>query len=293
MRSTVVLLCLLCSVSLPATALEVAATTPNMGMLARAVGGEHVNVRELAPGDRDVHFLEARPSMIVGLRRAELLVAVGAELEAGWLPVAVQRANNPRVLPGRPGYFEAAAAVTLLEAGTAADRGLGDVHPMGNPHVYFDPLRMAVAAIALAETMAELDSTHATVFRANGRDFAARMETEVAKWQARARDLPGALLFHKDANYLMALLRVPVHGYVEPLPGLPPTARHIQQLVGELKGRRGVILHMRYEPAQGPQRLARELGWPVFRMSSNVPDGGTVEDYVALIESWVASLEGA
>jgi zinc/manganese transport system substrate-binding protein len=274
-----------------AAALEVAATTPNMGMLARTVGAEHVEVRLLAPGDRDVHFLEARPSMIVALRRAELLVAVGAELEGGWLPVAIQRANNPRVQPGRPGYFEAAAAVELLEAGGPADRGLGDVHPMGNPHVYFDPLRMAAAGLALAERMAALDGANAAAFRANAEAFAARLATAVDGWRARARGTPGVVLFHKDANYLMDRLGVSVHGYVEPVPGLPPTARHLQQLVAELEDRRGVILHMRYEPAQGPRRLGRQLGWPVLAMDSNVPDEGTADDYVALIERWVASLE--
>jgi zinc/manganese transport system substrate-binding protein len=262
-----------------------------MGMLARTVGGEHVNVVVLAPGDRDVHYLEARPSMMVGLRRADLLVAVGGELELGWLPAAIQGAANPRLLPGRPGYFEAAATVPLLAAGTPADRALGDVHPGGNPHIYFDPLRMGAAAEALAEVLAGLDGANASTFRANAQAFAARMAREVEGWQARVADAPGALLYHKDADYLMELLGVPVRGYLEPLPGIPPTARHIQQLVSELEGESGVIFHMVYEPARGPERVARELGWPVFRMNNNVPEHGTMDDYVALIESWVVRLE--
>jgi len=286
-------LVLLLGAPLSAAALEIAATTPNMAMLARTVGGEHVNVRVLAPGDRDVHHLEARPSMMVGLRRADLLVAVGAELEIGWLPAALRGAGNPGLLPGRPGYFEAAGAVKLLDVGMPADRGLGDVHPGGNPHIYFDPLRMAAAAEALAERLAELDPANAAVFSANAQAFGARMIERVEDWQARVAGAPGALLYHREVDYLLHRLGLPVLGYIEPLPGIPPTASHIRALVDELSGQQGVILHMLYEPAQGPERLGRELGWPVFSMQNNVPEDGTADDYVALIESWVVRLESS
>ncbi|HUG98407.1 MAG TPA: zinc ABC transporter substrate-binding protein [Gammaproteobacteria bacterium] len=292
MRRLLLMACLLLAAPWAQAALQVAATTPNMGMLARSVGGEHVNVVVLAPGDRDVHHLEARPSMMVALRRADLLVAVGAELEVGWLPAAIQGAANPRLLPARPGYFEAAGTVPLLDAGTPADRALGDVHPEGNPHIYLDPLRMATAAEALAERLAELDAANAAAYRARAQAFAERMAQETAAWQARVEGAPGALLYHKDADYLMDRLGVPVLGYVEPLPGIPPTARHIRQLVRDLEGREGLAFHMLYEPARGPERVARELGWQAFRMQNNVPVDGTMEDYVALIESWVTRLEG-
>jgi len=291
MRKLLLMLLLCPAAPLPAAALQVAATTPNMGMLARTVGGPHVEVAVLAPGDRDVHHLEARPSMMVALRRADLLVAVGGELEIGWLPAALRGAGNPGILPGRPGYFEAAAAVRLLDAGGAADRAGGDVHPMGNPHIYFDPLRMAAAAAALAEQMAALDRANAGTYADNAQAFSALMQREVAGWRARAASSGGAVTYHKDADYLFGALGVPVLGYLEPLPGIPPTAGHIRALVDDLQGKHGVIFHMVYEPAQGPERLAAELGWPVYRMHNNVPEHGTAEDYVALIEQWVARLE--
>ncbi|NGX14746.1 zinc ABC transporter substrate-binding protein [Wenzhouxiangella sp. XN24] len=274
-----------------AAALRVAATTPNMGMLARTVGGEHVVIDVLAPGDRDVHHLEARPSMMVALRRADLVVAVGAELEGGWLPAALQGASNPAVLPGRPGYFEAAAAVTLADAGGPADRGLGDVHPMGNPHVYFDPLRMGVAAEALARQLAVLDPAHAGEFAANAAAFAARMQQETAGWRERAAGAPGVLLNHKDAVYLLRRLDVPLLGYLEPLPGIPATARHVRALIDDLRGREGLVMRMGYEPAQGAERVGEALGWPVYEMRNNVPVDGGADDYVAVIDSWVSRLE--
>jgi zinc/manganese transport system substrate-binding protein len=285
--------CALLASALPAAAaLQVAATTPNMGMLARAVGGEHVEIVVLAPGDRDVHHLEARPSMMVGLRRADLVVAVGAELESSWLLAALQGAGNPGILPGRPGYFEAAAAVVLDDAGAPADRALGDVHPMGNPHIYFDPLRMGVAAEALAAQLGVLDPANAAAFTAAAAEFAARMQEETEGWRSRVAGAPGVLLQHKDAVYLMRRLGVPVRGYLEPLPGIPPTARHISELVAELRGQDGIIMHMVYEPSQGARRVGTELGWPVHQMRNNVPVDGTLDDYVALIESWVLVLEG-
>lgn len=126
---------LLSIATVPVWALEVVATTASMGMLARTVGGPQVRVTELAPPERDAHQLQARPSMIRALRDAQLLVAVGAELEIGWLPAAIAGAANPAIQPGRSGYFEAAAQVPLLETGQSADRAHGDVHAAGNPHV--------------------------------------------------------------------------------------------------------------------------------------------------------------
>jgi hypothetical protein len=140
-----------------AWALNVVATTASMGMLAREVGGAAVKVDVLAAPDRDPHMLQAKPSMMRALRDADLVVAVGAELEMGWLPAAINGAANPRLLPGRDGYFEAAAQVPLLDAGQAADRAHGDVHPAGNPHVNLDPQRMAQIARALAERMSKLE----------------------------------------------------------------------------------------------------------------------------------------
>lgn len=273
--------------------LDVVATTSNMGMLARTVGGDAVRVTVLAPPDRDAHYLEARPSMMAALRRADLLVAVGAELEVGWLPAALRGANNPTVLPGRPGYFEGAAFIELIETGQEADRSGGDVHPEGNPHFYTDPVRIAQVAVALAERMAELDESRADDFRRRAADFAAAVDARLPGWRARLADVPPVVAYHKDMNYLLGRFGVPVAGYLEPLPGIPPTARHLSGLVAQLRGTEGVVTHLPFQPADGPAFLSRELGWPVVRRPSNVPVRGGAEDYLALIDGWVTALEGA
>lgn len=271
-------------------ALNVVATTASMGMLAREVGGDSARVTVLAPSDRDPHMLQAKPSMMRALRDADLVVAVGAELELGWLPAASQGAANPRILPGRPGYFEAAAQVSLLEAGEKADRAQGDVHPAGNPHVNMDPERMASIARALAERMAKLEPGQAAGFRQRAGRFAAAVAQRLPGWKAQASGGTGAVLFHKDGDYLLALLGLPVLGYLEPVPGVPPSAGHLQALAAKLKGRAGVILRHPYQPAQGTERLGELLGWPVRQVDLEPPREADAQAYFRLIDQWVAAL---
>ncbi len=269
---------------------RVVATVPNMGMLARAVGGDAVSVTVLAPPDRDAHYLEARPSMMSALRRADIVVAVGAELEVGWLPAALQGAHNPRVQPGRSGYFEGAAHTSLIQVGGAADRAQGDVHPAGNPHYYFDPERMAEIGYALASRLGELDSDNADQYRANAEEFAQQAEDQVAEWKSRVDDPPGVVFYHKDADYLAKLLDADILGYLEPLPGIPPTASHLRELVGSLRGTDGVILYTDFQSSSGADFLARELGWSAHQLPNQIAIDGSVDDYFSMIERWVEAI---
>lgn len=280
---------------LAGAALPVVATTTSAEMLLREIGAETVSITTLAPPDRDVHTLQVKPSMMRALRGARLVVAMGAELEAGWLPAALGAAANPALLPGSEGYFEIAAQVPLLDVQGAAgaDRARGDVHPMGNPHVQMDPVRMAEAGAALAERLARLDPAHAADFRARAQAFRHSVEARLPQWQQRLAGAPGAVLYHRDADYLMARFRVPVLGYVEPLPGLPPTAAHLAGLVGRLKGRKGVILHTIFQSNGGIATLAGQLGWPARALPLDPPAGANGTAYLALIEQWVNALAAA
>lgn len=293
MKRLLILLPLL--VALPAWALEtlnVVATTSSMGMLARTVGGPVVKVTELAPPDRDAHMLQARPSMMRALRDAQLVVAVGAELEIGWLPAALNGAANAAVLPGRPGYFEAAAQVPLLDTGLAADRSQGDVHPAGNPHVNLDPARMATVASALAERMGQLDSANATGYRERARAFAAAVATRTPGWKQRATRSGGVVSYHKDAIYMTGFLSVPFAGTLEPVPGVAPTASHLESLSGRLKGKAGVIVHAPYQPPAGAEKLAGLTGWKVAVLPIEPPAGSDAQAYFGLIDRWVETLSG-
>jgi zinc/manganese transport system substrate-binding protein len=269
---------------------DVVATTSSMEVLARTVGGPHVSVTTLAPPDRDAHFLLAKPSMMIALRRADLLVAVGAELEIAWLPVAIQGAHNPRIVPGQPGYFEGAAQIDLIEVGTAADRARGDVHPLGNPHYYMGPARMATVARALAKRLGELDPANAAAFQSNAESFEQMVNQRVPRWRTMAANAPGVVFYHKDGNYLAALLNTPILGYVEPMPGMPPAASHLRDLVQRLSGRRGVIVYNSYQSGNGPDFLARNLGWPKVQLQLEVALKSDAAGYLDHIERWVAAI---
>jgi zinc/manganese transport system substrate-binding protein len=273
--------------------LDVVATSSSMGALVRAVAAERASLTVLAPPDRDLHMLQAKPTTIRALRDADLVVAVGAELESGWLPIAIDSAANPGILPGRPGYFEAAAQVELLEAGGPADRSRGDVHPIGNPHVNMDPARMAVIAAALSERLAALDPAGAETYRANAKRFAADVERRMDGWQTRLAGAPGVVLYHGDALYLLDRFEVPLLGTIEEVPGVPPTARHIGALSEQLGGRSGLIIYAPYYSDKAPRSLARNLGWEARSLTLDPPTGADGNGYLDHIDLWVRTLSQA
>lgn len=276
--------------SAPDSALDVVASSSSTGALVREIAGARAELTILAPPDRDLHHLQARPSMIRALRGADLVVALGAEIEVGWLPLAIRQAANPGIQPGRAGYFEAAAQVTLLDVGGPADRALGDVHPSGNPHVNMDPVRMAQVAKALAERLATLDPAHAADYRANADAFARRVDEQVAAWRQRLARPPGAVAFHKDVVYLLDRFDVPFWGTLEPVPGVPPTASHISGLIDDLRGRTGVVLSTTYQPDQAPASLAAALGWRQVRLPLEPPLDADGDGYLAHMQRWIDAL---
>ena len=167
-----------------------------MGALVKAVAGPRATLTVLAGQNRDLHALQAKPTMMHALRGADLVVAIGAELEVGWLPVAIRGAANPKILPGTNGYFEAAAQVPLLDAGGAADRAMGDVHPVGNPHVNMDPVRMVTVARALSERLALIDPAGASEYRRRAESFAGKVDRRLENWRGKTRGAPGVVLYH-------------------------------------------------------------------------------------------------
>ncbi|MBK1644634.1 zinc ABC transporter substrate-binding protein [Thiocapsa imhoffii] len=273
-----------------AAPLEVVATSPSMGALARSIGADRTRVTVLASPDRDLHMLQAKPTMIRALRDADLVVAIGAELEIGWLPMAIGSAANPRVLPGQPGYFEAAAQVDLLDVGAPADRAQGDVHPVGNPHVNMDPERMVQIAQALAAQLARLDPAGADTYQANAEHFALAVAQRMPIWQEQLAGAPGAVLYHRDAVYLLDRFNVPLLGTLEEIPGVPPTARHVKALQDQLQGRSGIIIYAPYQSVQAPNRLARELGWEAVSLTLEPPMNAAGSDYLDHIDRWVLAL---
>ena len=223
---------------LPARAdLSVFATVPEWAALAQELGGDKVKIYAATNALQDPHHIEARPSLIARARGADLVVATGAELEIGWLPLVIQQAGNPKIRPGQPGYFEATAYVPLLGKPTRLDRAEGDVHPAGDPHIQTDPRNITRVAAELAARMAQLDPPNAAAYQARHAQFAARWTAAIANWEREAAPLKGApiVVQHKAFTYLEAWLGLREIAALEPKPGAEPTTSHLSSVVETLQ----------------------------------------------------------
>lgn len=274
--------------ALPAqAAVRVLATTADWGALVAELGGDRVNVYTATGALQDVHRVEAKPSLVARARTAELLVANGADLEAGWLPLLVRESGNRRIQPGQPGYFEAAVYVGLLEKPAQLDRALGDIHPQGNPHLQLNPRNVALVARALTARLAAIDPANAGWYRARGAEFDARWSQAIARWEARAAPLKGApvVVMHRDQAYLCDWLGLREVAAIEPKPGVPPSAGYLGQLVAKLSAAPPrMILRNAYNDPKAADWLAARIHAPVVMLPYSV--GGTpgAGDLFALFE---------
>lgn len=229
---------LLLLMALPAqAALYIFATVPEWGALAQEIGGDKVKVFVATNGLQDPHRIEAKPSLIMRARNAQLVLATGADLEIGWLPLVIRDSGNAAIQPGKPGYFEAARFVTLLERPERLDRADGDVHPGGNPHIQTDPRNFLKVGDALAKRLAELDPPNAGAYQAGYANFAARWRTAVQRWEAKAAPLKGAAIVvqHKAFPYLSAWLGLKEVATLEPKPGVEPSSAHLADVLARIK----------------------------------------------------------
>jgi zinc/manganese transport system substrate-binding protein len=259
-------------------ALKILATTTDWGALASELGGDRVNVYVATSALQDVHRVEARPSLVARARTADLLIATGAELEAGWLPILVQESGNPRIQPGGEGYFEAAAQLKLLEVPARLDRSMGDIHPLGNPHAHLDPHNIAIVAKALTARLQALDAGGAQYYAQRGADFDARWSQAIARWQSKAAPLRGVpvVVIHRDQVYLCHWLGLVELAAIEPKPGLPPTAAYLASLVTKLgDSPPRLILRNAYNDSKAVTWLSERVHAPVVVLPYSV--GGTPE----------------
>jgi zinc/manganese transport system substrate-binding protein len=263
--------------ALPAeAAIKVLATTADWGALAAELGGDQVDVYTATSALQDVHRVDAKPSLVARARTADLVVANGAELETGWLPVLVQESGNPRIRPGAPGYFEATSVLRMLEVPGTVDRAMGDIHPLGNPHVHLDPRNVATVAQALTERLATIDAPHAAYYRSRGADFQARWKQAMVRWSEQAARLRGVpvVVLHRDQVYLLYWLGMREVAAIEPKPGVPPSAGHLAGLVSKLTASppRMILLNA-YNNPQAADWLSERIHVPVVTLPFSV--GGT------------------
>jgi zinc/manganese transport system substrate-binding protein len=292
---TFFLMGLLAAWPLPAYAkLTVVATTPDLGSIAREVGGDRVEVTSLAKGTEDPHFVDAKPSFIRILNQADALIEGGADLEVGWLPPLVLNARNPKIQLGQPGRIVAAEVIRLLEVPTGPiDRSLGDVHPFGNPHFTLDPLNGKLIAQRIKERLCMLSTGDCPLFTANAKQFEDKIDSRLALWQKQMTPLHGTkvVTYHKSFSYLAERFGLRVVNTIEPKPGIPPSASHVRDLVAQMKAEGATLILV--EPnreRKTPAFLSQETGAKVVLIPSMV--GGTKEagDYPSFFDYIVKSL---
>jgi zinc/manganese transport system substrate-binding protein len=215
---------------------RVFACEPEWAALAEEIGGDLVSTDSGTNALQDPHYIQARPSLISKVRKADLVVCSGAQLEIGWLPMLLSKANNPDVLPGSKGFLEASSVVPRLGAADVVDRAQGDIHPQGNPHIQTNPHNVLLVARAMGERLALVDPDHAEAYRKRTEDFAARWQQAIARWEERARPLAGSrvVCHHKSWIYLEDWLQLNEVATLEPVPGIPPTTSHLSSLLADL-----------------------------------------------------------
>jgi len=274
-------------------ALNVFATVPEWGALAKELGGDQVPVYTATNAMQDPHHVEARPSLIARARGADLVVATGAELEVGWLPLVLQQAGNARVQPGRAGYFDAAAQVALLGKPARLDRSEGDVHPQGDPHIQTDPRNIALVAAALAARLAQLDAPNASSYQARYKQFSERWNGAIRKWEQQAAPLRGVAVVvqHRAFTYLIAWLGMNEVAALEPKPGLEPTTAHLSAVLESLQRQPAkMVLRAAYQSDRASQWVAERAKIKAVALPFTVGGTDAAKDLFGLFDDTLQRL---
>ena len=273
--------------------LNVFASVPEWGALIEELGGDKVRVYTATNALQDPHHIEARPSLIARARTADLVVATGAELEVGWLPLVLQQSGNARVQPGKPGYFEAAQHVRMLDKPDRIDRADGDVHPGGNPHIQTDARNIARIATPLAARLAELDPANASAYQARHKAFLSRWSTAIANWERQAAPLRGVpiLVQHKAFTYLEDWLGLKQVAALEPKPGVEPTTGHLSEVLATLQQQPvKMVLRAAYQSDRASQWIAERARINAVVLPFTVGGDEAAKDLFNLFEDTIQRL---
>jgi len=282
------------ALSTPAyAALNVFATVPEWGALVQELGGDNVKVYTATNALQDPHHVEAKPSLIARARGADLVVATGAELEIGWLPLVLQQAGNPKVVPGKPGYFETASYVTLLDKPVRLDRADGDVHAAGDPHIQTDPRNIARVAQPLAMRLAELDPENAAMYQSRFKAFSERWTAAIVNWEKQAMPLRGIpiVVQHKAFTYLIAWTGMKEIATLEPKPGVEPTTSHLSEVLATLQRQPAkMVLRAAYQSDRASQWIAERAKINAVTLPFTVGGDEQAKDLYGLFDDTVARL---
>src|SRR5438552_3267784 len=268
--------------------LTVMTATEDLASIARDVGGDKITVESIARGYQDPHFVEAKPSFILKLQKADLLIVVGRELEIGWLPPLVQQSRNSRIQPGAEGYLDASLGALILEIPTGQiTRAMGDVHPLGNPHYWLDPENGKRIAKQIADKLSQLRSNDKAYFDQRLADFTMRLDAAGKRWIAAMAPYKGTkvVTYHRSFPNFAERFGLDIVGYVEPKPGIPPTPQHTLDLINQMKRDKvKLVLVEPYFDLKTPNAMGRDTGAEVLVMPPSVGGVKEITDYFKLFD---------
>ena len=273
--------------------LRVVATTPDLGAIAKEIGGNRVNVVSLAKPTEDPHFVDAKPSHIVTLNRADALIEGGAELELGWLPPLLENSRNSKIAAGAPGRIVASEGIKMLEIPTTFDRSKGDVHSLGNPHFLVDPVDVKVVARNIANHFAQIDPKNAAFYQSNLASFNTRLDSKLADWQKQLAPYRGAKIvtYHKDFVYLAGRFGLTIVDELEPKPGIAPSPAHLAQVIGKMRANNAkLVLVQPYQNRKTAETVARQTGAVVLDVPQQPGAAANTNTYFDMMDNLVKTL---
>jgi zinc/manganese transport system substrate-binding protein len=298
MKIRILILNLLCAaLAVPATAkLNVVATLPDFGSVAREIGGDKVEVTILAKPTEDPHFVDARPSFVVALRNADILIEGGAELEIGWLPPLLQNARNPKLEVGKPGRVVASQGIRLMNVPANVTRAAGDVHALGNPHFMTDPIIAKAVAQHIAQSFSAVDSANAAFYDANYKKFEATVNAKLQEWGAAMLPFKGqhVVAYHDSWPYFARRFGVNIDIFLEPKPGIPPSPSHLAEVIAQMKAQKiKAIIVEPFQDKKVAEKVASSTGAKVVEFAQFPGGISGTDTYVKLIDTLVARLAAA
>jgi len=294
--SYLVMLALL-SPGLARAKLNVVASTPDLASIAKEIGGEHIDLTTLAKPTEDPHFVDAKPSFIVKLNRADVLIEGGAELEIGWLPALLDQSRNTKLAPGAAGHVACAQGVQLLEVPSTLDRSKGDIHAAGNPHYLVDPVNAKIVAQRIADAFCAQDGKSCDACRANLKKFTDALDAKMAEWQKKLAPFKGQQIvaYHNSWLYFGERFGLKIDLFLEPKPGIPPTPSHLAEVITKMKADKvHVIIVDPYLDRRTAESVAAKTGAIVVDVTQ-FPGGvkGTEAGYIPLLDYLVNSIAHA
>ena len=278
-------------------ALKVVATPPEYAAIATVVGGDQVKVTALAKATEDPHFVDAKPSHIVTLNKADVLVEGGADLEVGWLPPLIEGARNAKVNAGGHGRVRASEGIRLIDVPAALDRSLGDLHAAGNPHFMMDPENVRIVAGHIADVFCRLDAAGCPSYKANRETFDQKLQAKIAEWTKALAPYKGTpiVTYHPTWKYFAARFGLVSEIYLEPKPGIPPSPPHLAEVMQKMKEQKiGLLLVEPFQSRKTAEAVAERTGATVVDVCQ-FPGGlaGTDADYIALLDADVKAIAAA